>query len=70
MKRLMGATIAALVLAGTALAADDRGKSKGYHDDKHEARGAARDNGHGGQGDHRGSGSSVSVHVVWGARDV
>ncbi|OFV90848.1 MAG: hypothetical protein A3G76_05110 [Acidobacteria bacterium RIFCSPLOWO2_12_FULL_65_11] len=59
MKHLIGATMAALLLAGTTVAAEQRGKQKGQDDAKHASRGNERD-----------ERTNVSVRVAWGARDV
>ena len=58
MKRLVGATIAAVVLAGSTVLAHGQGNSGRGHD-THEGRGNERD-----------TRTSVAVHVSWGAGDV
>ena len=65
MKRLIGATMAALVLAGTVVGADHRGKQKKQKDAKHASHGDDRDDR--GRPDDR---NNVSIHVSWGAREV
>jgi hypothetical protein len=59
MKRLIGATMAALVLAGAAVAAEQPGKQKKQRDVKHASRSEERED--------RGN---VSVNIAWGARDL
>ena len=66
MKRLIGATVAALLLAGVVLDADKHDKQKKHKDGKHVSHIDERDD----RRDDRRDGKSVDVRIVWGTRDV
>jgi hypothetical protein len=66
MKRVIGATLAALVLTGAVVSADKNGKHKKHKDGKHASHSEERDD----RRDDRRGGKSVDVRLVWGARDV